>query len=65
METLAYSHMNTPVGRLTIAVSGRGVAMLSFGHALPSKLGGKRVEWRESHDASAETRKHLTEYFAG
>ena len=65
METLAYSHMNTPVGRLTIAVSGHGVAMLSFGHELPSKLGGKRVAWRESRDATAETRKQLTEYFAG
>lgn len=65
METLAYSHMNSPVGPLTIAVSERGVAVLAFGHHLPAKLGGKSVQWRESEKATAEMQQQLTEYFAG
>jgi len=65
LEIFAYSQVKSPVGPLTIAVSDSGVTMLAFGHQLPAKLGGKKVEWRESERATADIRQQLTEYFAG
>ena len=41
------------------------LAMLAFGHELPGKLHGTRVDWRESSEATANVRQQLEEYFAG
>jgi methylated-DNA-[protein]-cysteine S-methyltransferase len=57
--------MISAVGPLTIAVSHSGVTILAFGHELPAKLGGKKVEWRKSDSATAEMQQQLAEYFAG
>ena len=65
MEVLPYSRMDSAVGPLTIAASERGIVLLAFGHELPAKLGGERVEWRESESATAQMRSQLSEYFAG
>ena len=65
METLNYSHIDSPVGPLTIAMSQAGLALLAFGRELPPKLGGQRIEWRESPAATADVRQQLDEYFAG
>jgi methylated-DNA-[protein]-cysteine S-methyltransferase len=65
MEILNYSHLDSPVGPLTIAMSPAGLALLAFGRALPPKLGGLTIEWHESASAIAEVRSQLDEYFAG
>ena len=41
------------------------LAMLAFGHELPEKLHGTKVNWRESPEATANVRQQLEEYFAG
>jgi len=41
------------------------LAVLAFGHELPEKLHGTRVDWRESPEATANVRQQLEEYFAG
>jgi len=65
METLNYSHLDSPVGPLTIAMSQAGLALLSFGRRLPPKLDGQPIDWRESPAATADVRRQLDEYFAG
>ena len=65
MEQLSYFRMNSPVGPLLLGMSGRGLAVLSFGHDLPAKLAGMPIEWLESPAATAQARRELEEYFAG
>ncbi len=65
METLTYSHLESPVGPLTVAISQAGLALLAFGRELPPKLGGQRIDWRESAAATVEVQQQLDEYFAG
>ena len=65
METFYYSHSDSPVGPLTIAMSEAGLALLAFGRELPAKLGGQRIEWRESPTATADVHWQLDEYFTG
>jgi methylated-DNA-[protein]-cysteine S-methyltransferase len=65
METLTYSHLDSPVGPLTIAMSHAGLALLSFGRELPHKLVAQRIEWRESTTATVDVHRQLDEYFAG
>jgi methylated-DNA-[protein]-cysteine S-methyltransferase len=65
METLYYSRMSSPVGPLLLAMSERGLAVLAFGHELPQKLGGVKVDWKESNEACARAWQQLEEYFAG
>lgn len=65
MEKLAFSVVNSPIGPLTVAMSGVGLALLAFGRDLPAKLGGQPVQWRESASATAVVRQQLKEYFAG
>ena len=65
MDTLNYSHSDSPVGPLTIAMSSAGLALLAFGPELPTKLSGQSVQWRESAAATADVHAQLSEYFAG
>src|SRR5215470_6011958 len=65
MELLHYSRMNSPIGRLSLGMSAKGLAVLTFGQNLPPKLSGRAVEWIESTQATAETQQQLEEYFAG
>ena len=65
MDRLYFSRMDSPVGPLVVGVSDRGLAILAFGHKLPEKLGGHKVEWQESDEACASTWQQLEEYFAG
>lgn len=65
METLSYSHMDSPVGPLLLGMSERGLAVLSFGQQLPERLAGQRIQWKESVSATAKVRQELQEYFAG
>ena len=46
-------------------MSDRGLAVLAFGHELPARLHGEKVDWRQSSDATANARRQLKEYFAG
>ena len=65
MFTLYYSRIESPVGPLLLAMSERGLAILAFGHDLPERLNGERVDWQESDEACAMARRELDEYFAG
>jgi len=65
MEALSYSRINSPVGPLRLGMSERGLAVLSFGHDLPERLAGERIEWKESATATARVQRELDEYFAG
>jgi methylated-DNA-[protein]-cysteine S-methyltransferase len=65
METLTYSHFDSPIGPLTVAMSQAGLALLAFGRQLPPKLGGHQIDWRESPAATAGVHRQLDEYFAG
>lgn len=67
METLYYSHLRSPVGPLTVAVSERGLVALEFGDAHPSRNGRAPhpVEWQESTEKTAPYVKQLEEYFSG
>ena len=65
MFTLYYSRIESPVGPLLLAMSERGLAILAFGHDLPKRLNGERVDWQESDEACAMVRRELDEYFTG
>ncbi|HXE91802.1 MAG TPA: methylated-DNA--[protein]-cysteine S-methyltransferase [Terriglobales bacterium] len=67
METLYYSHVRSPIGPLTVAVSGRGLVALEFGAEPPAKhrRAWRDVEWKESAEKTAPYVKQLEEYFAG
>jgi methylated-DNA-[protein]-cysteine S-methyltransferase len=65
MLTLGFARIRSPIGPLLLGASDKGLAVLAFGHELPEKLRGERVEWRESSGACAQARQELNEYFAG
>jgi len=65
MLTLYYSRIDSPVGPLLLAMSDCGLAILAFGHELPDRLGGEKIDWQESDEACATVRQQLEEYFAG
>jgi methylated-DNA-[protein]-cysteine S-methyltransferase len=65
MLTLYYSRIDSPVGPLLLATSDQGLAILAFGHTLPQRLGGDKIDWQQSDDACATVRQELDEYFAG
>ena len=65
MLSLSYSQVDSPVGPLLLAMSDRGLAILAFGHNLPQKLAGERIDWQKSDQACAPARHELKEYFAG
>jgi len=65
MLTIVFSRINSAVGPLLLGMSDGKLAMLAFGHELPGKLHGTRVDWRESSEATANVRQQLEEYFAG
>ena len=75
METLLYSRMDSPVGRLFVGASPSGLAMIEFdrGRAEPSPnvvtrdADGKktRISWELSPAATRIYEMELGEYFAG
>ena len=58
-EAIYYSHVNSPVGRLLLAVSERGLVALEFGR------GKVAAGWVESEEKTAPHACQLEEYFAG
>jgi len=65
METLFYSRMPSPAGRLLIGVSETALVILEFDRGLPELVAGQPVRWEESIARTAEVRSQLEEYFAG
>lgn len=65
METLLYSRMESPAGRLLIGMSGSALTVLAFDRGLPEKLAGRPVAWQESAPVAEPVRRQLAEYFAG
>ena len=64
METLYYSHFNSPIGLLTIGISERGLVLLNFGaeRLSPHK---QSVAWVKSEEKTRPYTQELQEYFAG
>jgi O-6-methylguanine DNA methyltransferase len=67
METLYYSHVRSPIGPLTVAVSERGLVALEFGaeHPVKHRRTWRDLEWQESAEKTAPYVKQVEEYFAG
>lgn len=65
MLTIDYSRITSPVGPLLLGATDSGLAILAFGHQLPAKLHGEKVEWRKAADCTAHAQRQLDEYFAG
>ena len=65
METLHYSRLDSPAGRLMLAVSNKGLVALEFdrGQFPPRKI--KNASWQESAEATEPYVRELTEYFSG
>jgi len=63
-ETLFWSTMQSPIGRLHIAASNRGLRFIDFdGREFPP--GNVRANWEKSEDATQPFVGQLHEYFAG
>jgi O-6-methylguanine DNA methyltransferase len=58
-ETIHYSHIDSPVGPLLLAVSERGLVALEFGR------GRVDAGWVESAEKTASCARQLEEYFSG
>ena len=71
METVCYSTMDSPVGRLTICCSKRGVLQVAAGRRFSSKPGNPdgnrqpRLQWVLSRKKTQRVKTQLAEYFAG
>ncbi len=66
METLYYSRLDSPVGRLVLGVSGRGLACLEFDRGdFPPRSLRRKTEWVESEAETRPYARELQEYFAG
>ena len=71
METVYYSTMDSPVGRLTICCTEKGVLQVAVGRRFTSKpddADGRRLtrlQWVRSREKTRELETQLAEYFAG
>lgn len=65
METLYYSRMSSPAGRLLIGVSESALVTLEFDRGLPRKIAGQAVQWGECESRTRAVREQLQEYFSG
>src|SRR5215472_4354175 len=65
MLILNYSRIDSPAGPLLLAMSEQGLAILAFGHKLPQKLAGEKIDWHESNQACGTVCRELDEYFGG
>ena len=63
MERLHYSFYHSPVGRLTVAISASGLAMIDLRGSAPRPA--LHSEWLESPQATRSAIAELQEYFAG
>lgn len=65
MESLYYSRMSSPAGRLLIGMSDAALVVLEFDRGLPQTIAGQSVGWEESEERTRDVRRQLEEYFAG
>lgn len=65
MESLYYSRMSSPAGRLLIGMSDAALVVLEFDRGLPQMIAGQPVGWQESEERTRDVRRQLEEYFAG
>ncbi len=69
--TVYYSTMDSPVGRLTICCSEKGVLQVAVGRRSTSKPGNPdgnrqpRLQWVRSREKTRQLETQLAEYFAG
>ncbi len=64
METLHFLRTSSPVGRLFLAASAKGLVRLEF-EARVQRLNPRDIELKESREALAPYLEELKEYFAG
>jgi O-6-methylguanine DNA methyltransferase len=65
MESLYYSRMSSPAGRLLLGMSDSALVVLEFDHGLPQTIASQPVGWEESEQRTRDVRRQLEEYFTG
>lgn len=66
METLHYARVDSPVGKLVLGVSSRGLACLEFDRGdFPPRSLRRKIQWVESEAETRPYARELQEYFAG
>lgn len=65
METLYYSKFNSPVGRLVVGVSKRGLVSLEFDRRQVGRKKSPAYRWVESKGKTSAYVREIQEYFAG
>lgn len=63
--TYVFTHMSSPVGRLKLVASGKGLVAILWQDDDPGRVKLGAMEEDEAHPILAETRRQLGEYFAG
>ncbi len=63
MEQVYYRYVDTPIGRLMLAGTDRGLMRIEFEKAKTTF--GPRPEWRETTTELSEAARQLTDYFNG
>lgn len=61
----AFKYMPSPVGRLTLIASDKGLAAVLWENDRPNRVHAKAEEENEQHPVLLETERQLQEYFAG
>ena len=65
MASVWYGHYESPIGRLLIAHSERGLLALEFAYKPDHRPAAEREGWVESRERAASVVRELEEYFAG
>jgi methylated-DNA-[protein]-cysteine S-methyltransferase len=61
----AFKYMPSPVGRLTLIASSKGLAAVLWENDKPNRVHAKAEEANEQHPVLLEAERQLQEYFAG
>lgn len=65
METAFYTTLDSPVGRLTVCCTPKGLLRLDTGRGLPEDRATRPFRWVESAEKTAPAVRELKEYFSG
>jgi len=65
METAFYTTMDSPIGRLRVSCTQKGLLRLDIGRGSPRDRATQRLEWVESAAKTAPVVRELEEYFSG
>lgn len=64
-ETLFYTEMNTPVGKLKLVAHDQALVAVLWEHEIENRVKLQHLELNDTHPILLKTRQQLTEYFQG